>query len=364
MKKKVVWSFIWVMMLIVVSGGVQAATKISSGTEGDYNYDVYEEKDGTRWVSLTKYIGKDTEVIVPSTIGGIDVKQIGRFAFKNCELTSINIPDKVIKIYGGAFEFCNNLLNVQLPKNLIQLGDDPIIEDNGIYYGDSIPVFHQCTSLKKIFLPKTIKEAFCAFEGCNNLEEVVLELGLERIPWGIFSSCKSEKLNIKIPNTVIEIAGYAFSYTNISHITLPQSVCKIGNGAFSNCQSLKEIIIPKGVEEGTKIFEDCKNLNLVTLENGMESIPRNMFVNCLSKNLNIIIPDSVKTIKYRALADHKISQIVIPSSVTNVEWKAFSGLTQEQIINFKSSESISDGFDHRWNDSCKAKIVWNYVKKI
>ncbi|MBQ9116410.1 MAG: leucine-rich repeat domain-containing protein [Clostridia bacterium] len=51
--------------------------------------------------------------------------------------------------------------------------------------------------------------------------------------------------DVKIPDSVTEIAGGAFSgCSSLTEITVPNSVIRIGEGAFSGCSALKKITLP------------------------------------------------------------------------------------------------------------------------
>ena len=63
---------------------------------------------------LTKYLGKDSEVVIPN---GVEV--IGCAAFSSCMgLTSIIISDGVKSIREEAFYKCVNLKSVTIPKSV------------------------------------------------------------------------------------------------------------------------------------------------------------------------------------------------------------------------------------------------------
>ena len=59
---------------------------------------------------LKKYMGKDTEVVIPD-----DVTSIGDEAFRDCRsLTSVKIPDSVANIGLEAFSGCSSLTSVAI----------------------------------------------------------------------------------------------------------------------------------------------------------------------------------------------------------------------------------------------------------
>lgn len=96
-------------------------------------------------IEITRYVGEDENVVIPSEINGIDVtsigldafrehyyltnveipygiKTIGAYAFDNCiRLPSITIPDSVTEIGSSAFYNCESLRNVSLSENITSI---------------------------------------------------------------------------------------------------------------------------------------------------------------------------------------------------------------------------------------------------
>ena len=61
-------------------------------------------------VTLTKYIGKNTEVIVPDTYLDKPVTVIGESSFEgNTAITSVTLPNSITTIGKAAFKGCSNL---------------------------------------------------------------------------------------------------------------------------------------------------------------------------------------------------------------------------------------------------------------
>ena len=62
--------------------------------------------------------------------------------------------------------------------------------------------FSNCSSLKKINIPKSLKEGNLAFKGCNLLNEIEWENGITKIPDGLFimAQLSRQKFNIFIMN--------------------------------------------------------------------------------------------------------------------------------------------------------------------
>ena len=152
------------------------------GVEGDY---VYTVTDGN--VTIEDYLGTDTEIVIPSTIAGKPVTEIGPMSFwTDDNMTSVVIPEGVTTIGKQAFNGNDNLANIKLPSTLKTIGERA-------FWGTAI------TEL--------------------NVPEGVTSIGREA-----FNSCKE-----------------------LSSVTLPESLTYIGPNAFNSCPSLNEIRLPSNI---------------------------------------------------------------------------------------------------------------------
>ena len=155
-------------LCILVSTSVFVQLYASAETvhiDGDFKFTVSNNK-----ATITKYIGSDPIVTIPSTLNNYDVLCIGRESFYDCtSLTNITIPNGVTSIGDGAFNNCTSLTNITIPNGVTSIGG-------------------------------------WAFSGCTSLT------------------------SITIPNSVTGIGDYAFySCTSLTNITIPNSVTGIGD---------------------------------------------------------------------------------------------------------------------------------------
>lgn len=106
---------------------------------GDYTAQFISVKDENdpdpppKTVTITKYTGTESTVILPSTINSWPVTKIGEDAFQdNTTITSVTIPASVTEIGSNAFAGCTNLTSVNYigdwSKLTIQSGN-PAVED-------------------------------------------------------------------------------------------------------------------------------------------------------------------------------------------------------------------------------------------
>ena len=80
----------------------------------DFEYEIDDSE-----VTITGYTGNGGDVVVPSTLGGLPVTNIGYRAFYNCRgLTRITLPNSLTTIGDRAFSGCTGLTSVTLPNSL------------------------------------------------------------------------------------------------------------------------------------------------------------------------------------------------------------------------------------------------------
>jgi hypothetical protein len=201
-------------------------------------------------ITLTKYTGKDTNVVIPNKViapGGevvFRVVAIGNGAFSGCKsLTSITIPESVTSIGEYAFSNCKLLTSITIPESVTSIGDG-------------------------------------AFYGCRSLTSITIPEGVTSIGNGTFSDCYS-LTNIAILEGVTSIGDRAFlDCISLTSITIPEGVTSIGEWAFSVCTSLTSITIPEGVTSiGDKAFSDCKSLTSITIPESIIYIADDAFYN-------------------------------------------------------------------------------------
>ncbi|MEP5338348.1 MAG: BspA family leucine-rich repeat surface protein, partial [Algibacter sp.] len=168
---------------LFVPDGTVAAYEAAAGWTGLKSYSIsivgFTATNGIEYtasgseVSATGYTGNDTAIEIPNTVSNsgytYTVTSIGNNAFRDNQLTSVEIPESVTKILYGAFKD-NQLTSVTIHNTVTEIGS-------------------------------------YAFDG-------------------------NQLTSIAIPDNVTSIGRYTFRDNQLTNVTIPNSVTSIGEGAF------------------------------------------------------------------------------------------------------------------------------------
>ena len=256
---------------------------------GDYTAQFISVKDDPfaypppKTVTITKYTGTESTVILPSTISSWPVTKIGEDALKdNTTITSVTIPDSVTEIGSNAFAGCTNLTSVNYAgdwSNLTIQSGNPAVQDAAneqlfdfefILNNTAVIVTRYKGTAADVTIPSRYKGkpvttiGHAAFHD-SAVTSVTIPDSVTSISDDAFGFC-SQLTNISIPNSVTYIGFSAFnSCTSLKSITLPSSLSTIQSYAFYNCGNLETIRIPVSVTSiGNYAFDVCPSLMTVT----------------------------------------------------------------------------------------------------
>ena len=204
--------------------------------ETDFEYSITQGE-----ITITKYLGTNTNVVIPATIKELPVTGIGNNAFQGDE----------------------NLQTIELPKGLKTIGDWAFAE----------------SGLTKIKIPESVLEiGENAFINCISLERVYLPSDLSEIKsYTFFGCCKLA--NVDIPRGIIRIGDWAFAYTPFSGIDIGgTAVTEIGVGAFASCENLVSVVLPSNVKiVKAGAFQFCEKLTSMVIPDEVEAVAFSAF---------------------------------------------------------------------------------------
>ena len=352
-------------------------------------YTYADRDDSVNGLVLNKYVGTEAEVHVPDGV----TELIGWCCVGNNKVTSVVLPESVVKIGEVAFYKCKNLSSVTLPQGIVEIGDS---------------AFAECPKLTVIDIPDGLQKAAwlaeddvqfrCSFgssaafalsKGGNNFcagdfqmrylfdedgnrnglrlnkylgtdAEVVVSDEVTEIG-SAFSGCATVT-KITLPAGLTNLKNSAFSdCTALREIVIPESVTSIGESAFDGCESLMEIRLPAGITEiPTALFSGCKALSAVSIPEGVVSIGSGAFRNCASLT-GLALPQGLKKIGGNAFIGCKsLTYIEIPDGVETVEYFiAESTIQLRCAIGSSAAVAVSRSNDGFYSDDLYLRYTFD-----
>ena len=230
------------------------------------------------------------------------VTKIGRSAFEGCaRLTSIDLSKITItEIFDKTFYGCSSLREVKLPSSITAIG-------YGAFAGSAITSITIPETVIKIDGQevgknnKVVKNSFgSAFKDCTKLAEVVFEGNskLAQLGNNTFYNCNL-LVDIVLPESLTSVGNGAFYKTAIKNIVIPATVSTIGNEAFRYCDGLTSVTLSDGALSaiGDYTFGNTMISSFVFPETTVEklTIGKDIFRGCrkltslhLSKDVTVI----------------------------------------------------------------------------
>lgn len=252
-----------------IAGVVNKNSKTESVAE-EYNiYKDFEYNNGDDGnISITRYLGEESSVKVPSYINGLPVSAISSHCFQNEDnphaVKSVAIPSTVSSVSALAFYKSKYLQKIICEKN------GSYADSNGVLYTAdfaNLVAYPENRQNKEFIMPDTVTTIYCnAFSYCDNIERVVLSPMLEVIPDYAFSENASLK-EVQAQHNIKSVGYAAFNKCkSLMKISLPSSVIKINEQAVIECDKL-ECIEAAGSNDCIMEFADSLGVSYKSLYN-------------------------------------------------------------------------------------------------
>lgn len=352
------------------------------------------------------------------------------YTFRNCtQLEEVVLHDALTMIGGYSFTNCGKLKTVRylnasgelvgnegeltLPESLTILGNYAFGSGRGsgssLDEGEAAPLFtkaiipesvermgsysfQDCVNLKEVhyltsastYSTSATGYATYMFDGCTNLEKIVLNQEITSFGNYTFRNCSSlTTIDLydpikgevtegvtgvaKLPDMLEYIGTYCFQNTGFTEIFIPRGVTKLssavsstttGSAALSNNAKLEKVVLHDALTMlGSDVFMNCPNLKTVqyTTSDGALNGEENV----------VTLPYGLQLIGDNAFTESGVEKVIIPETVTRVGAEAFSNCLSLKEVQYLTSSTRYSTSKTSYTDSvflgCTAleKIVLN-----
>ncbi len=340
-------------------------------THGNYKYTV---TDGE--ATIVEYLGEETNIVVPATLGTCPVKYVGNGVFYGNEtVETVTFSEGILSHGGTALDYCPNLTAVHYPSTMqvtasvsngfsnapttcpklatitVAAGNPYMKVTDGILYNYDMTTLLLCPSanglteytvpqgvtliapeafsrhntLKKVVMPDSvITIGSLAFVASYALEEAAIPKNCEYIGQYVYGETKVT--SIHIPASLTNIRLYAFNHCDPTDITVDAGnpYYKVTNGVLyggtrairSEVDTVGTVTLPEGIEEmDDGIFSECKGITEIRLPSTLKLIGQSAFSECDALT-HLTVPEGVTQIGQGAFGscDNLVS-IIIPDSL-------------------------------------------------
>lgn len=342
----------------------------STLTSGNYQYKVLDDNT----ICISRYIGEEENITIPAKINGLTVTTIGKGAFVQTGMGSLNIPASITDIKPNAFKL-SGFNKIEVDKN-----NSNYTSINGVLFSKDKTVlfaYPKENSATSYIIPDGVKIIeSTAFMGASNLNNIVIPDGVTTIKENAFYLWSNLK-NVSIPTSVKSIGRDAFDFSVCSKVnngyyisnyligadneingnfTIKDGTRLVADSALRGIENLESITIPASVE----IIGDCALLNF-SIDGKLKSITVSKANKNFSSENGVLfnknkteliyypfgkedtiytVPSTVTKLAKVSFNDCKLSKLNLPDNLKYIDESAFQGISLKSLSIPESVEYI------------------------
>lgn len=295
-----------------------------------------EKKTGSCGTNLTWTL--DTETMALTISGTGTMKEFENLSpwDEYCESNStfpksLTIEDGVTGISRYAFQYCQEVSDLYIPKSLTNISQGAFARSNfqSIIVAEDNPVYDSRENCNAIIHTAT-----------NTLHigstSTVIPSSVTAIGSQSFMAC-GNLVSLDIPQTVTSMGDNVFpDCCNLSSIVIPEGVTKIGSMMFYNCTALKSATIPEGVTSiAESAFAFCSSLTSITIPKSVTNLGNSIFEGCIKLSEIWMLPTTPPSFSKSTVFVPSNTKIIVPAASYDAYCNApyWSGMKSQIVAN-------------------------------
>ncbi len=357
---------LWIIMtMLCVSISTFAYDFVANGiyyTKLSDGFSVQVSNKSKNTFAKSTYSG---DIVIPESVTydglSYNVTSIGRFAFYESDVTSVELPNGIVSIEDRSFAKSTAMTSCILPETITTIGVAAFsgcasLKTINIPKGVStlnLETFYGCKSITEVTIPNTVmriayasttyassgsgalytSSSFPCFANCKALKTVIFEDGDRPIsftdatpgfttPTGvlyaneIFYGCPLTSLYLGRTLEDSPSKGLFQNFSTLTDVKIGPYVKSIQNYAFRNCKGITTITIPSTVIKlGSSSFDNCTKLTSAFIGDGLSILPYGTFSSCIN-----------------------LEEVYIGNGLKNIESSVFSQCAKLKVVVLCSSE--------------------------
>jgi uncharacterized repeat protein (TIGR02543 family) len=179
-------------------------------------------------------------------------------------LETVNLGTGITRIKGMAFYYCSSLKELNTEEDLLYVYNNSFNKNSSkisLYdYNDGCYYVKVNGNPYYIYLVRNSS-------GSGRINSSTKVIASEA------SNSKDITGDLILPEGLVSVGNYAFSYTSISSVVLPSTLKYLGDGAFYDCKNLTQVTIPASLTKiGGKAFKGCTSLTDLFIHNKITKV--------------------------------------------------------------------------------------------
>ena len=298
---------------------------------------------------------EEGKLVIPETLGGAPVKEIGERAFMDREgIAEVVLPDSVEYIGYGAF-YSSDVAKINVPANLRETGGaafhyTPLYRGESYWQDDVFYFGNTALGVRGEGITITIRPGtkYMNFqlEYPRMLTSITIPEGVVSIQ-GTFNSTERLK-SIQLPDSLEYIGDSTFARSALTSITIPPHVKYIGVSAFT--QGKLESITLSGNEleiiEDWAFYDNPLNMDTLKLPNSVKHVGTYAFGGRIK---NLILSESMTELtEYSFASSNWLQTLRIPASIKSIGEGALQGRINVSDIPEYTTQVFYEGTESEW----------------